>query len=66
LVLDKTKRRLFAKTVSRGTPAQLDAALRERRAGLEKKCGAPVAAAATLAGAAKIWEMWSVRRSGTW
>jgi len=66
LVIDKTKRRLFSKVVSRGTPAQLDAALRERRAGLEKKFGAPVTPEATLASAAEIWELWSVKRSGTW
>jgi hypothetical protein len=65
-VVDKTKRRLFSKVVSRGTPAQLDAALRERRAGLEKKFGAPITPEATLAAAAEIWELWSVKRSGTW
>jgi uncharacterized protein DUF1877 len=65
-VVDKTKRRLFSQVVSRGTPAQLDTALRERRAGLEKKFGAPVTPEATIASAAEIWELWSVKRSGTW
>lgn len=66
LVLDKTKRKLFSTTKSAGTPAQLDAALRERRSTLEKKHGAPVPSPATLESACAIWEDWCLKRAGTW
>lgn len=57
---------LFATMKSRATPAQLDAALRERRGALEKKYGAAVPSPATLASAAAVWEAWCVKQAGTW
>lgn len=56
--IEKVKRRYFARTVSRGTPEQLLAALRERRAELAQKQGAPVAHPAELISAARAWEAW--------
>ena len=64
-VLDKVKRRLFAASLSRAGPAELDAALRERRATLVKKHGAPVALPRELGAAARLWEAWWAKLDGT-
>jgi hypothetical protein len=63
-VLEKVKKRMFATTMSRGTPAELDATLRERRATLEKKHGAPVVMPPELVSAAKAWEAWWAKQAG--
>ena len=63
-VLEKVKKRVFATSMSRGTPAELDAALRERRAALEKKQGAPVVMPPELVSAARAWEAWWAKQDG--
>ena len=63
-VLEKVKKRVFATTMSRGTPAELDATLRERRATLEKKHGAPVVMPPELVSAARAWETWWAKQAG--
>lgn len=55
---EKVKKRYFSRTISRGTPEELVAALRERRDELAKKHGAPVAQPAELVAAARVWEGW--------
>jgi hypothetical protein len=55
---------VFATMMSKATPAELDATLRERRAALEKKHGAPVVLAPELAWAAKAWEAWWAKQAG--
>lgn len=57
-LLEFRKVKFFGSTVSRGTPAQLHAALLERRAALEKKLGPAVALAATLETTAALFELW--------
>jgi hypothetical protein len=57
-VLEKPKKRVFATMMSTAKPGELDATLRERRAVLEKKHGAPIALPPDLASAAKAWEAW--------
>lgn len=61
-LLEKVKRRLFATMMSTAKPAGLDAALRERRATLEKKHGAPVRMPAEIASAARMWEGWCAKQ----
>ena len=63
-VLEKVKKRVFATTMSRGTPAELDATMRERRAALEKKHGAAVVMPPELVSAAKAWEAWWAKQAG--
>jgi hypothetical protein len=63
-VLEKAKKRVFATMMSTARPAELDATLRERRAALEKKHGAPVIMPAELASAAKAWEAWWAKQAG--
>jgi uncharacterized protein DUF1877 len=63
-VLEKVKKRVFATTMSRATAAELDATMRERRATLEKKHGAPVVMPPELASAAKAWEAWWAKQAG--
>ena len=63
-VLEKVKKRVFATTMSRATPSELDATMRERRATLEKKHGAPVVMPPELASAAKAWEAWWAKQAG--
>jgi Domain of unknown function (DUF1877) len=57
-LLEFRKVKFFGSTVSRGTPAQLHAALLERRGAIEKKLGPAVALAATLETTAALFELW--------
>jgi hypothetical protein len=63
-VLEKAKKRVFATMMSTANPGELDATLRERRATLAKKHGAPVVMPPDLASAAKAWEAWWVKQAG--
>jgi len=63
-VLEKPKKRVFATTMSTAKPAELDATLRERRAALEKKHGAPIVMPPDLSSAAKAWEAWWAKQAG--
>ena len=63
-VLEKVKKRVFATMMSRGTAAELDATMRERRATLEKKHGAAVVMPPELVSAAKAWEAWWAKQAG--
>jgi hypothetical protein len=63
-VLEKPKKRVFATMRSQATPADLDATLRERRAALGRKHGAPVVMPPDLASAAKAWEAWWAKQAG--
>jgi uncharacterized protein DUF1877 len=63
-VLEKVKKRVFATTMSRATPAEMDATLRERRATLEKKYGVAVVMPPDLVSAAKAWEAWWAKQAG--
>jgi hypothetical protein len=62
-VLEKAKKRVFA-TMMSTAKAELDATLRERRALLERKHGAPVVMPSELALAAKAWEAWWAKQAG--
>jgi hypothetical protein len=63
-VLEKVKKRVFATSMSKGTAAELDATMRERRAALEKKQGTPVLMPPELVSAAKAWEAWWGKQAG--
>jgi hypothetical protein len=63
-VLEKPKKRVFATMMSKAKPAELDATLRERRAALEKRHGAPIVMPPDLASAAKAWEAWWAKQAG--
>jgi hypothetical protein len=63
-VLEKAKKRVFATMMSKAAPAQLEAALRERRAALEAKHGAAVVLPPELASAARAWEAWWAKQAG--
>jgi hypothetical protein len=63
-VLEKPKKRVFATSMSTATPAELEAKLRERRAALEQKYGAPVIMADELTSAAQAWEAWWGKQAG--
>jgi len=63
-VLEKVKKRVFATSMSKGTAAELDATMRERRAALEKKQGAPVVMLSELVSAATAWEAWWGKQAG--
>lgn len=63
-VLEKPKKRVFATMMSTAKPAELDAMLRERRAALEKRHGAPIVMPPDLASAAKAWEAWWAKQAG--
>ena len=63
-VLEKVKKRVFATMMSQAKPADLDTVLRERRAALEAKQGAPVVLPPELGSAAKAWEAWWAKQAG--
>src|SRR5262245_22318471 len=63
-VLEKPRKRVFATMMSTAPPAELDAKLRERRALMAERRGAPVILPPEPVAAARAWEAWWAKQAG--